>query len=276
MAAAEYYGSSGGMPQAPPQQPPRPQPQSQQSLAPLPYPVSDEPPPYHTLDRFQSHSQPPPQSRPPMHPNYTPQGSGYQYPPPPNQNGNTHQYPPEKQVHFGDGGQNVYAPQNYGSPYPQQQPQAQQGYPLPNGATPAMQQVYGDSHRKTTTPGYEPSGSPYRDDYRDGSRSRSRSRGRGVDQPRKHHHHHHHNKYNNHNGRPEQKRKGSGVSTFLGAGAGSLIGDAIFPGLGTLGGAILGGVGGHKYAKDQRSFSNDREYYEENQRRGRRKYEERY
>lgn len=66
------------------------------------------------------------------------------------------------------------------------------------------------------------------------------------------------------------------MSTFLGAGAGSLIGDLIFPGMGTIGGAILGGVGGHKYAKDQRSFSKDREYYEENQRRGRRKHEDRY
>ncbi|KAK4549566.1 hypothetical protein LTR36_006563 [Oleoguttula mirabilis] len=283
MAAAEYYGSGGGLlqpaqqpprPQQPsrPQQPPRPQQQSQQTLAPLPYPISDEPPPYSTLERPQSHSQPPPHSRQSMHPNYAPQGSGYQYPPPPNQNANTYQYLPEKQVQFGDGRQNGYTPQNYGSPYPQQQPQGQQGHPFPNGAIPAMQQVYGASHGKTSTPGYEASGLPYREDHRDDSRSRSRSRSRGGDQSRKHHHHHHHH----HNPvRPEQKRKGSGVSTFLGAGAGSLIGDAIFPGLGTIGGAILGGVGGHKYEKERRSYSNDREYYEENQRRGRRKYEER-
>lgn len=53
-----------------------------------------------------------------------------------------------------------------------------------------------------------------------------------------------------------EKKKQSGVSTFLGAGGGALIGDAIFPGLGTLGGAILGGVGGHEYGKQRRSYSN--------------------
>jgi len=34
------------------------------------------------------------------------------------------------------------------------------------------------------------------------------------------------------------------MSTFLGASGGAVIGDLIFPGLGTLGGALLGGVGG--------------------------------
>lgn len=38
----------------------------------------------------------------------------------------------------------------------------------------------------------------------------------------------------------------------MGAGGGAIIGDAIFPGLGTVGGALLGGLGGHKVAMDKR------------------------
>ncbi|KAI7173477.1 hypothetical protein KC324_g10493, partial [Hortaea werneckii] len=84
MAAAEYYAGSGGMPpQAPPQQQPTrpqypPQAQSQQNLQPLPYPISDDPPPYSSLlpdGRPHSHSQPPPMTRPPLQ---TPHHSDYQ------------------------------------------------------------------------------------------------------------------------------------------------------------------------------------------------------
>jgi hypothetical protein len=42
--------------------------------------------------------------------------------------------------------------------------------------------------------------------------------------------------------------------TFLGAGAGGLVGDLIFPGLGTAAGLLLGGYGGRKHAK-KRSVS---------------------
>ncbi|CAN9382805.1 unnamed protein product [Alternaria alternata] len=50
----------------------------------------------------------------------------------------------------------------------------------------------------------------------------------------------------------EEKHKNR--DTFLGAGAGTIIGDAIFPGLGTAAGLLLGGYGGRKYA-DTRSKS---------------------
>jgi hypothetical protein len=42
----------------------------------------------------------------------------------------------------------------------------------------------------------------------------------------------------------------------LGAGAGTIIGDVIFPGLGTAAGLVLGGYGGRRYA-DKRSKSED-------------------
>jgi hypothetical protein len=78
------------------------------------------------------------------------------------------------------------------------------------------------------------------------------------------------------------------VDTFVGAGGGALIGDLIFPGLGTVGGAILGGLGGHKVARDKekerrthsssgnhvrgRSYSNDGDYYYADDYRRGRKY----
>jgi hypothetical protein len=48
------------------------------------------------------------------------------------------------------------------------------------------------------------------------------------------------------------------MDTFLGAGGGAILGDAIFPGLGTLGGLILGGVGGREYAKRKERSSDSR------------------
>ncbi len=78
------------------------------------------------------------------------------------------------------------------------------------------------------------------------------------------------------------KKSNTSVPTFLGAFGGGAIGDAIFPGLGTLGGALLGGFGGHEVAKSRsRSGSGrertgrrrmrdtyDEEYYEGRKRRG--------
>lgn len=284
MAAAEYYNTGGaGMATGAPQQqrPPLPP----QNPNPLPYPISDLPPPYSAVvSDHRAHSQPPPQQRPPLHPNVTPQGGGYHnpYPPPPpsqQQNGDTYQYPPEKQVHF-----RPPAQQRPGATYPPpqqsfrpiQHPVGQQGYPFPNGQTPAMSQGYGEpQRRRVSTLGYDPSQPPYRYDGDYGSQSRSRtrsrsrscSRSRSRSRSRKHRHHRHHQPQ-----RPQPAKKDSGLATFLGAGGGALIGDLIIPGMGTLGGAILGGLGGHEYGKQRRSYSNDREYFEENMRRGRRKY----
>lgn len=48
------------------------------------------------------------------------------------------------------------------------------------------------------------------------------------------------------------------MKTFLGAGGGAIIGDAIFPGLGTVGGALLGAYGGKKASERSRSGRRDR------------------
>lgn len=110
-------------------------------------------------------------------------------------------------------------------------------YPSPNGGQ--YQSIYRgrkDDHDKRY----------YDEDYerrdRSRSRSRSRSRGRDRDMRRKH----------------VEKKKSSGVNTFLGAGGGALLGDMIFPGLGTIGGALLGGVGGHEYGKSRDKTHHER------------------
>lgn len=46
-------------------------------------------------------------------------------------------------------------------------------------------------------------------------------------------------------------------NTFLGAGGGAIVGDAIFPGLGTLGGLLLGGWGGHEYSRRKSQSERD-------------------
>ena len=128
-----------------------------------------------------------------------------------------------------------------------------------------MSQVYGNANPN----GRRPSSSPaYPPQVRYDAASRSRSQSRD----RRHHHHH--------KSRPEmQRKKSSGVNTFLGAGGGAILGDLIFPGLGTLGGALIGGVGGHEYGKKRaqsnparaktRSYSNGADYHDDEYRRGR-------
>lgn len=223
MAAAEYY--SGG--QTPPSRP------QLNTYSTPPYPMSDAPPPYTSVADSRPHSQPPPvrpasdiyRPYPPNNPQYTVEKQSR--PPPQTQYGGS--YNPPKQ---GFGGQN----------YPQQS-----GYLQPPG--PAYNQGY------TSNPGYavqqqQPKPHAHFRDDRSRDRSRSRSRGdrdreRDRSRHRRHHRpdsHHRSDSYKQDSG----KKKGSSANTFIGAGGGALIGDAIFPGLGTIGGAILGGLGGHK------------------------------
>ena len=59
------------------------------------------------------------------------------------------------------------------------------------------------------------------------------------------------------------------ADSFLGAAGGGLIGDLIFPGLGTIGGAAIGWLGGKDYA-------NHRKNREEKRHKEQRKWEEKY
>lgn len=300
MAAAEYFtpgplGQNTAPAPHPPQQAPPPQqrPSSRPTSNP-PYPLSDAPPPYSAFtDAQRPQSQPPPQQRIPQNgaPQYQAYNPGQPGP------GDTHQYPPEKVPQRPSALHNMARPSDFTSSHPPPQhaqgppppppqqngyfppqqngypPPPQHAYPQPNGyfqpAGAGLSQIYNNSQqrppRSSSTSGYPTAQTP----YRRSSRSRSRER-------RDKHKHKHSN-------RPgAERQKSSGVNTFVGAGSGAIIGDLIFPGLGTIGGALLGGFGGHEYSKkggkravsnpsrthDKRSMSNYADYHED-ERRGR-------
>ncbi|KAF2434998.1 hypothetical protein EJ08DRAFT_645928 [Tothia fuscella] len=157
-------------------------------------------------------------------------------------------------------------PPQYGRPRPQQQ---YSSYPFPQGPSQPSPQYA--SHSLLALPPLQPSRS--RSEPAESSRlslyhdrrhnhhhyshrhSRSRSRSRHSHQSRRHSrsssrsdsrrrsgsHSHSHKDHKDHKDR----------DTFLGAGGGALVGDALFPGLGTLGGALFGGWGGRNYGKSR-------------------------
>ncbi|KAJ8612284.1 hypothetical protein MRB53_037494 [Persea americana] len=86
-------------------------------------------------------------------------------------------------------------------------------------------QGYNYDHR----PSLSPSPSPGPENGHGHGHSQHHSHGNGNGKPHKHHHHHHHHSSS------DKKRSSTTVDTFLGAGAGGLIGDMIFPGLGYCG-----------------------------------------
>jgi len=71
---------------------------------------------------------------------------------------------------------------------------------------------------------------------------------------RRRHKHHHHDDHNRQDRRLStgKRSRSSNADAFLGAAGGGLVGDLIFPGLGTLGGAALGWLGGREYGKGRK------------------------
>ena len=68
---------------------------------------------------------------------------------------------------------------------------------------------------------------------------------------------------------PRKRHNSNTSNTFLGAFGGGAIGDLIFPGLGTLGGALLGAFGAHDLSSRSQSQNG-------NKHRKRDKYDEEY
>ncbi|RDI87209.1 hypothetical protein Vi05172_g2880 [Venturia inaequalis] len=85
--------------------------------------------------------------------------------------------------------------------------------------------------------------------HRSDSRSRSRSRPRSSRSGHSHHSHRSDSRSSGRSGTRSHSRARNDRDTFFGAGGGAIIGDTLVPGLGTLGGALLGALGGNKYAK---------------------------
>ncbi|CAF9927472.1 hypothetical protein IMSHALPRED_007226 [Imshaugia aleurites] len=119
------------------------------------------------------------------------------------------------------GSSHQYPPPQQSQPPPQNYPYAQPAPNQANGYPPQQQNAYPPPQQQ-----------PYND------------------RPHKHHHHRHeHGKKETHESR----------DSFLGAGAGGIIGDVLLgPGVGTLGGALIGALTGNAHAKKKgRSRSRD-------------------
>ena len=172
------------------------------------------------------------------------------YPPPPYQPLNSEQYQPvntehKPSVHFTPGGSPAgqHRPSFGGQPRPdsfsasqpnyqaqqmapyQQTPYIPQGYPYQQ--PPTFQQVQ-----------YQP-----RPSY-----SASDAYGPGyISDPEAHR-----RKHKSRSRRISDNSRSTNTDALLGAAGGSLIGDLIFPGLGTVGGALVGWVGGKDYGKHRK------------------------
>lgn len=183
--------------------------------------------------------------QPPPYPQYAPQSGTYQdgggrpvtlpYGPFHGQQQQRLNYPPPHPSYP--------QPQQY---WPQHQQQAQQVPQRPYSPRPqpppqtSTQSLYPPQHPYPVTRTSH-SSPPY---TRQRLPSPSDSESSDHDTRRRSHSRHEHNKHH------DRRRSSHKVrDTFLGAGAGALIGDALVPGLGTAAGTVLGAWGGHRKAK---------------------------
>lgn len=161
------------------------------------------------------------------------------------------------------------APQTPAAPYPQTPPPAQY-YPPP----PQQQNSYLGAPLQPIRSHSQPARVRFADPESDrstdlGSNSDSDS---SLQRRRRHHRHRSSNDHDlDYSGRERERSHRHSSSkidkeshkdrdTFLGAGAGTILGDAIFPGLGTAAGLLLGGYGGRKYAERSKSEDSPRHH----------------
>ncbi|KAF2792139.1 hypothetical protein K505DRAFT_57568 [Melanomma pulvis-pyrius CBS 109.77] len=244
MAAAEYYfGSSGALNQNRPNPVPPQQPQPQ-------YPYQLQPPPQ-SNQQLNAFSTPPP-SYSPYAPSHQPQSYSAQSP--------QQEFPPPPLP-------NSRLPTS--APYPQTPPMGPQKYPLQpqaqqNGYLGAPLQQY-RSHSQPPRVHFADgkTSSDFSDDYSSSDSDSSRRRSHRERRHRSSHSTPHRGRSHSSSlecdrgydyeqdrsrrSKPQVEHKSRDM--FLGAGAGGLVGDMIFPGLGTVGGLLLGGYGGRKHAQ---------------------------
>ncbi|KAL2040041.1 hypothetical protein N7G274_007444 [Stereocaulon virgatum] len=147
-------------------------------------------------------------------------------------------YPPQGQAPWQQAYNSQHHPsQHYYTPhstnyYPQQQQQQQQQQPYPQNPQYAQQPQYNAQPQQHHRP-----------------------HNSALAPPQSNHHRpqHHRKKHRKHSDSHESR------DTFLGAGAGGLIGDLLLgPGVGTLGGAVIGALTGNSKAKKDKSRSRSR------------------
>ena len=267
MAANEYFS---GSPTFPPPHQQSYQPPQQQGYNPAPPPYSPIP------GQGQPHASPRPSPRPQTFggkqdfrdpsPYRLPQQQQQVYQPQPQTNSGyrpsqhyyqphspTHYVPPQPQVHFALSPRMRPRTQSDSSAYSRSQPfpPQQQSYaPQQQGYQPQRQQQYPPQpqnlHPQMNTGVYPPmTGSPQQRPY-------------DYEEDRPHRHHHHHSKSSSRSPGRRHRSHSTAKDSFLGAGAGGIIGDVLLgPGVGTLGGALIGALGGKGYA-DKKNRSKER------------------
>ena len=214
---------------------PPPPPKQPQSYTPSAY--SEGPPPYSPGLGVAQPQRPPPQQQQGSNSYYASQPAPYPPPPPqqyPQPTAPRQQYPPQ---------QPYQQPPNTAA-YPQNQYLQPQPYPPPGAYPPP---------RKAQSPGYQ--------------RRHSSPAGYCSDPEyeRRHHSRPHKKRPHSRDERPKASSKGSSRNGILGATGGALIGDLIFPGLGT---TVVGGLAGW-YAGKKVDKADKGTSYEQRQRRGR-------
>lgn len=247
---------------------------------------------------FVSNSHPPPPYQP-FPSDVIPQPST-QMQPYYNNNSNSHQQgktsyaeyqPSAPQVHFTPPPQHQQ-PSSQASYRPQQPPRPQTQHltvpilrPQRSNSEPPSPEHYHRpqpyTHSHPTSDSHRTSHSKSRSHSRSHSRDRSPSSSRNGHSHTHHHHqshHHHHHSHSHSRSRSSNPTPKDHTSrdTFLGAAGGGVIGDLIFPGLGTVGGALLGALGGNERARRKRGESEGggrrrRKTYEEEWEEGRRR-----
>lgn len=158
--------------------------------------------------------------------------------------------------------------QGYGNPYPQQN-MAMQPY------QPQQQQPYGTSPNSYGAPQQRPQYlSPHMRPYANPNSSQySLEHGGYSSDPephrRKHSHRHRRDSGETRSTKSKSSSRSTNADAFVGAAGGGLIGDLIFPGLGTVGGAALGWLGGKDYGHHRKGRETTRQKEQ-------RKWEEKY
>jgi hypothetical protein len=213
---------------------------------------------------------------------------GYQ--PQPSQSLSQYSTPPPAYSAFGPPPQQqqLLGPQEHApQPQYQQPPQGYQGYPTQPPATqpPHPQQYQQQQNEYLGVPlqPYRSHSQPPRvhfasdddSDLSDSSSTDSSSPRRRRHRKHRHSHSHSHSNSHSHHHRSSSfddremdrdtrshlrdthRKEQKDRSTFLGAGVGGLVGDVIFPGLGTAAGLVLGGYGGRKHAHKKRRSNSD-------------------
>ncbi|KEF57313.1 uncharacterized protein A1O9_05230 [Exophiala aquamarina CBS 119918] len=194
--------------------------------------------------------QPPPQTGTPPHPQY-PQP---QHPPPPYQQIYSNNEP-EPRVHFAPtpsplGQQRPSPPhQSRPEPYAMNQPnyQASPAHQLAPYQQQYIPQNYKDQYQLQPQP--QPQPQPQHRPYIPPRHAIGELVGQNgyVSDPERHR-----RKHRERSRRTSDNSRSTKADAFLGAAGGGLLGDLIFPGLGTVGGALVGWVGGKDYGKHRK------------------------